>query len=116
MSNVPAGALRHRLLIQDQQATRDDDGVVRVSWVDLDTVWAAVEPLSAREFLQSGASQSNINKRVTIRSREIRPTMRFVHQTRYGIEIYNIAGVLSDKSSGYEYMTIPVSSGVNEGQ
>ena len=40
------------------------------------------------------------------------PSMRLVHRG----EIFNIAGLLPDKASGLEYITIPVSAGVNDGQ
>lgn len=116
MSNVATGTLRHRVLIQQQVTTRDSDGVEQTAWVDVATVWASVEPLSARDFIQSGQGQSNVTKRVTMRARALKPTMRLVHQTRFGTEIYNIAGVLPDKVSGLEYITIPVSAGVNDGQ
>ncbi|RRU23580.1 phage head closure protein [Stenotrophomonas sp. 278] len=113
MSNVAAGELRHRVRIQEQVTARDSDGVSQTSWVDVATVWASVEPLSAREFIQSGQGQSAVTARVTIRHRAgLLPTMRLVHR---GL-VYNIAGLLPDKASGLEYITIPVSAGVNEGQ
>lgn len=113
MSNLAAGDLRHRVLIQDQVTARDSDGVVHTTWVDVATVWASVEPLSAREFIQSGQTQAAVSARITIRFRpSLLPSMRLVHRG----QIYNIAGLLPDKASGLEYMTIPVSAGVNDGQ
>ncbi len=111
--SLPAGKLRHRVLIQQQVTTRDDDGFSHTSWVDVATVWASVEPLSAREFIQSGQTQAAITARITIRYREgLLPSMRILHRG----EVFNIAGVLPDKVSGLEYITIPVSAGVNDGQ
>lgn len=113
MSNVAAGDLRHRVLIQQQVTTRDEDGVQTTSWVDVATVWASVEPLSAREFIQSGQTQAAVTARITIRYRDgLVPTMRLVHRG----QTYNIAGLLPDKASGLEYITIPVSAGVNDGR
>lgn len=113
MSNMAAGGLRHRVLIQEQVTTRDSDGIAQTAWVDVATVWASVEPLSAREFIQSGQTQAAVTARITIRHRPgMRPSMRLVHRG----EVFNIAGLLSDKVSGVEYITIPVSAGVNEGQ
>ena len=37
--------------------------------------------------------------------------MRIVHKTK----IYNPAGFLADPDSGLEYVTVPVTQGVNEG-
>ncbi|HHA2913483.1 TPA: phage head closure protein [Stenotrophomonas maltophilia] len=111
--SLPAGKLRHRVLIQQQVTTRDGDGVEQTAWVDVATVWASVEPLSAREFIQSGQTQSAVTARITMRYRDgLSPSMRLAHRG----EIFNIAGLLPDKVSGLEYITIPVSSGVNDGQ
>lgn len=113
MANVAAGALRHRVLIQKQTAIRDDDGVSHTTWSDVATVWASVEPLSAREFIQSGQEQAPVTARITIRYRaDMEASMRILHRG----QVYNIAGLLPDKVSGLEYITIPVSAGVNEGQ
>ncbi|ENM0054915.1 phage head closure protein [Stenotrophomonas maltophilia] len=111
--SLPAGRLRHRVLIQQQVTTKDSDGVEQTAWVDVATVWASVEPLSAREFIQSGQTQSAVTARITMRYRDgLSPSMRLVHRG----EIFNIAGLLPDKVSGLEYITIPVSAGVNDGQ
>ncbi|MBA0428390.1 MULTISPECIES: phage head closure protein [Stenotrophomonas] len=113
MSNVASGILRHRVLIQQQVTTKDSDGVEQTAWVDVATVWASVEPLSAREFIQSGQTQSAVTARITMRYRDgLLPSMRLVHRG----EIFNIAGLLPDKASGLEYITIPVAAGVNDGQ
>lgn len=111
--SLPAGRLRHRVLIQQQVTTRDSDGVEQTAWVDVATVWASLEPLSAREFIQSGQTQSAVTARITMRYRDgLSPSMRLAHRG----EIFNIAGLLPDKVSGLEYITIPVSAGVNDGQ
>lgn len=113
MSNVATGTLRHRVLIQQQVTTRDSDGVSQTAWADVATVWASVEPLSAREFIQSSQTQSAVTARITMRHRDgLLPSMRLIHRG----EIFNIAGLLPDKVSGLEYITIPVSAGVNDGQ
>ncbi|WP_313319585.1 phage head closure protein [Stenotrophomonas sp.] len=111
--SIGAGELRHRVLIQQHVTTRDDDGVAHTAWTDVATVWASVEPLSAREFIQSGQTQAAITARITIRYRaDLQASMRILHRG----QVYNIAGLLPDKVSGLEYITIPVSAGVNEGQ
>jgi SPP1 family predicted phage head-tail adaptor len=119
--NLPAGKLRHRVTIQEYAALLDSNGdviqdettgVISRAWTDVASVWAAIEPLSAREFIQSGATQSQVQARITIRYRSgLNSTMRFVH----GSTIYNPEGFLADRESGKEYMTIPVSTGTNSG-
>jgi SPP1 family predicted phage head-tail adaptor len=106
------GKLRHQVALQTRTETQDDDtGVITQGWADLATVWARVEPLSAREFIASQATQAKVTARVTIRYRDdVVPTMRLVHRG----QTYNIEGVLPDKDSGLEYLTLACSSADNE--
>lgn len=112
--SLAAGKLQHRVTLQQQQAAQDaTTGEMLVTWADVADLWASVEPLSAREFIASAAGQSQVSARITIRYRAgVNATMRFLHRGK----IYNVAGVLADKESGLEYLTIPVSEGVNDGQ
>lgn len=85
------------------------DGELLQEWVTLATCWAAIEPLSAREFIAASAEQSKVSARIVIRARDdIDASMRILHRGRY----YNIEGILPDKDSGLEYITLPVSQGV----
>ena len=50
------GKLRHRITIQRKQQTQNPQtGALLTAWVTEATVWAAVEPLSAREFIAAQA-------------------------------------------------------------
>ncbi len=92
--------------------TEDSMGGVVTAWQTVATVWAAIEPLSAREFLAGQQVNSQVVARITIRHRAgLHAGMRIVR----GAEVYNIAGVLPDAVSGAEYVTLPVSRGVNAG-
>lgn len=109
---LDAGLLRHRLVFQSLLRYIDTDGDTVEGWVTAFECWGAVEPLSAREFVSSQAVQSEVVARVTIRYREgVTATMRIVHRG----QVFNIAGTLADKDSGLEYLTLPVSAGVNAG-
>ncbi|WP_455580340.1 phage head closure protein [Ectopseudomonas hydrolytica] len=111
---MKAGRLRHRVDIQARQDVQDPNtGDVTPTWV---TVWpnvpAAIEPLSAREFIAAQAVQSQVVARITMRYRQgLDASMRILHKST----VYDIAGLLPDKDSGLEYFTIPVSAGVNNG-
>lgn len=109
---LDSGKLRHRVSIERITRTQDQvTGAISETWTEIAKVWAAVEPLSAREFVQSAAGQSEVTARITIRTRDILATDRIIHRGT----VYNIRGVLSDKDSGLEYITLPVAAGVNEG-
>lgn len=118
--SLAAGKLRHRVRLERLDPVEDSAGVdqdpnsgeVVRAWVLIATVWAAIEPLSVREFVQSGTGQSQVSARITLRHRsDLNATWRIVH----GSKIYNPEGVLADKDSGLEYLTVPVSEGVNAG-
>lgn len=109
---MEAGRLRHRVTLQKTVTTRDPDtGDTIRTWVDVATVWASVEPLSAREFIASAAMQSKVTARIVIRHRAVDHRMRILHRGK----IYNIEGVLADPNSGLEYVTLACSEGVNDG-
>lgn len=120
--SLEAGKLRHRVRIESYDYLRDGSGEViqdpvtgetSQSWQEVATVWAAIEPLSAREFIAASATQSAITARIVIRYRDgLNASMRLIHKDK----IYNPAGFLADKVSGLEYITIPVTEGVSEGQ
>lgn len=113
MSRIKAGRLRHRIDIDRLVVTANADGIRTETWVEHYTgVPAAVEPLSAREFIAAQAVQSAVTKRVTIR---FKPDIDASMRIRHGDAIYNIEGVLEDLDSGRSYLTMPVSSGVNDG-
>lgn len=114
---IAAGKLRHRVSLQRYVTTRDPDtGDVIQDWAEVAKIWASIEPLSVREFNAAAASQSKVTTRIQIRYRDdVDHTMRIVHMKRSVAKIYNIEGVLPDKDSGLEYITLAASEGVNNG-
>lgn len=125
--SIEAGILRHRVRIEKLDFVRDthgdavqdpNTGEVLRQWAEVCTVWAAIEPLSAREFVQSQAMQSQIVARIVIRQRDgLDASMRIVHR-RCGKpdSVYNPHAFLPDRESGLEYLTIPCSSGTGDGR
>jgi SPP1 family predicted phage head-tail adaptor len=109
---LAAGKLRHRVVIQKPVETQDtNSGAINTTWQDLATVWAAIEPLSVKELIASQTEDSKLVGRVTIRYRsDIDHSYRIYHDAK-GV-YYNIEGILADKESGLEYITIPVSQGL----
>lgn len=108
---LPAGKLRHRVTIQRPVNEQDSSGDNVESWADVKSVWAAIEPMSAREFISSAAEQSKVTGRITIRYfADLTADMRIYHPAK-GL-YYDIQGILTDKDSGNEYITLPVSEGV----
>jgi len=87
-----AGALRHRLTIQETIEGKDDRNTVTVTgWQDIATVWAAVEPLRGREYFQMQNTQSELTVRVRIR---YLPGVAGAMRVIYGDRIFNIQSVI----------------------
>lgn len=110
---IAAGRLRHRVTIQEPVDSPDAMGGVVTTWQTVaDSVPAEIVPLSAREFLAMNQINSSVIARITMRGRRsLEPAMRILHRG----DVYNIEGILNDPDSGLEYVTIPVSKGVNQG-
>lgn len=117
---LAAGRLRHRIAIQEQVSVRDlSDGSYKPQWITVfDKVPAAIEPLSVKELIAADAKQSEISLRIVIRYRKgIKASMRAIGLTEpYKDVLFNLAGPQQDKESGNEYITIPASTGTNDGQ
>jgi len=118
---LASGKLRHRVRLEHyapQTDTAGDPlrgakGELLRAWGLAASVWASIEPLSAREFVQSGTQQSAVDTRIGIRFRS--DVTATAHRIVKGSTIYNIHGVLPDKDSGLEYLTLPCSAGVGDG-
>jgi len=64
-----AGELRHIIKVQYPVETQDTAGQPIPTWVTLFQAWAAVEPLSAREYILAQQTNSDINIKIRIRAR-----------------------------------------------
>lgn len=125
--SISAGLLRHRVRIEQFVLDVDSNGdtlqdpatgATSGQWLEFATTWAAIEPLSAKEFVAAQSIQSQVVARIVIRYRPgLDASMRLVHMLGGNARgaIYNPAGFLGDKDSGLEYLTIPVSAGVDDG-
>ena len=112
---MKVGPLNKWVLLQRPDYVEGDDGEAVLSWVTVDTIPVAIEPLSAREFIQSGANQNQVVARITMVFRsDILPTWRMV-DTRWN-KVYGISGILPDKLSGESYLTVPVFLGPSDGE
>lgn len=83
-----AGDLDQRVTVERFTSTQDELGQPIESWAPLFTCWAAVEPLTGREYLAAQAAVSEVTARIRMR---FRPWMtaqdRVIHNgTTYGIE------------------------------
>lgn len=83
------GSLRHRVAIQTRTDVADGMGGKTSSWATVATVWAKIEPLSAREQFFAGKTDHRITHRITMRPRTITHAQRLV----FGARTFQIHGV-----------------------
>lgn len=109
---LAAGRLRHRVRLESPVIARDAvTGAAETGWTLEANRWAAIEPLSVKDFVSADARQSKVGARIVLRPVSgLDASWRVVHGTR----IYQIVGVLPDMESGREYVTLAVSEGTNE--
>ena len=102
-----AGRLNQRVRIEKPIRTQDPETGELVEAVQVvGTVFASIEPLSAREFIAAQSTQSQISARIVIRFRSgLTPDMRLVDVATG--TVYNPAGFLPDPYTGRDWITIP---------
>ena len=93
---MKSGDLNQRVTVERFTSTPDELGQPIEAWAPLFTCWAAVEPLTGREYLAAQAAVSEVTARIRMR---FRPWMtaqdRVIHNgTTYGIE--SLVDVRSD--------------------
>ncbi len=62
-----AGWLRHRVEVLEKVAGRDSFGAEVTAWATAATVWASVEPLRGREYIEAKQGQVEVSHRVVMR-------------------------------------------------
>ena len=88
---MQAGDLRNRVTIKQKSVTREASGAEAIAWLVVATVWAAVEPLSGREFITMRQERAEISTRIRIRYMAgLTPSMRVY----WGQRMYEIDTVI----------------------
>lgn len=86
------GRLRHRITLQEYKEVLDEYKTpIDEGWEDVATVWASIEPIQGREYIQLQNTQSELTTRIRIRFRVgVKPSMRVL----YGDRVFNIQSVI----------------------
>lgn len=99
---MDAGRLNQRVTLRSKAVTQDVWGAPVETWSDVDTVWAAVEPLSGREFFAAAQVQAEQLTRITIRYRTgVTPAMLVAH----GARRYDVQAVI-DWRERHEFLQL----------
>ena len=94
-----SGQLGQRVTLERLETGADQLGQPVTTWTPLYTVWAAVEPLTGREYIAATAAMSELTTRIRLRYRPgITPADRVNHEGR----VYGITSVIDYRSANRE--------------
>ena len=96
---MKAGDLTERVTVERFTATYDELGQPIEAWAPLFTCWAAVEPLTGREFIAAQAAQSEVTARIRMR---FRPWMTAEDRVIHNGTTYNIVSLIDVRSDHRE--------------
>lgn len=86
------GDLRHRITFQKYSDIQDDYGeIVKKDWIDVITVRASINPITAKEFFAAEKTNSEVSHKINmryIRSHKITPDMRI----KFGERFFQLIG------------------------
>ena len=91
MNMKRAGALRHRVKLEQATKTPDGGGGSSIVWDEVASLWVAIKPLSGRELLTAGQFASRLTHEIIMRYRvSVLPEMRL----RKGSRLFAIKAVI----------------------
>lgn len=112
VKTAPAGALEHRVTLQQRVAGVNALGQATQSWAAIVDVWAAAEPLRGREFFAAGQTQSEVTARFTIRWRQgLTSAMRVVWRG----QPYDVLAVI-EPNGQRQLLELMCAQGVGDGR
>ena len=92
---IDAGKLRHRVLLQSCTGAADDYGDPLYSndgqWTPEAAVWAAIDPVSGKEFYAAEQAQSSVSHKIRLR---YRPGVSAAWRVLYGSRVFRILSVI----------------------
>lgn len=102
---MEASKLRHSVELQRVTVSADSHGDQTKTWTTLATVWASIEPLSGREFLQASQVMSDITVRIRVRGRtDISLTPK--DRVKFGTRTFDIRHIVDWGDRGVEWQLL----------
>jgi SPP1 family predicted phage head-tail adaptor len=116
MSVLSAGQLNCRVVVKRPSTELDAYGSVVPGWVEVMTVWAAIEPLTGREFVSARQLASEVTHQLTVRYSSLLADTRVVagYRALYKGRIFNIHAALNEDESNV-LVTLLASEGLTRG-
>lgn len=99
-----ASLANNRITIQNKAMIDDGAGGQSVSWNDMITVWAIIEPTVGREIYSNSQKQSRVDAKITIRYQSLFQDTRdtAAYRIQFGNRLY---GIVASKNVGEDMKT-----------
>ncbi len=96
MGKLRAGRLRHKIIIQREEITKDTFGAVVKSWVNIKVTRASINPVTGNEVYLSSHISNEVDHEIVIRATDVIPADRIIFQNR----IFNLIRTLNVNERG----------------
>ena len=108
---LDSSTMRRRITVQSRSTALDSYGQQVITWSDVLSCWASIEPLSGRELIAAQAVSSELSHTVTIQYRTtVTAAMRVLYQGR----VFNIQSS-TDPDTAHVALQLLCSEGLNQG-
>tara|TARA_R110000868_G_scaffold100551_1_gene276476 strand:- start:254 stop:574 length:321 start_codon:yes stop_codon:yes gene_type:complete len=101
------GGMRNRVKIQSETTGTDTGGGYSLTWADVSTMWACIEPAGGREVSQGQQLQMRVTHKFTTRNRSDVTTG---NRLLWGTRAFNVRLVMDPYERG-KYTTILAEEG-----
>lgn len=81
------------IALQSPAGARDSVGERTTTWTTVETVWADISPLSVRDLIAAGQTQSEVSHRVKVRYSSSIAGIDASWRVLYGSRVFVISGV-----------------------
>ena len=111
-----AGTLRHRITLQQRSTAQDSVGGQSVTWSDVATVWASIEPSGGKELMAAQAMNIGIPSTITMRWQSLfsNPKALAAMRVIYGSRLFNIHASNNPEERN-RVLVLLCSEGLNDG-
>lgn len=100
MSQISAGMLTCRVVVQETVWQKDGFGAPHRKWVDRIKLWANIEPVNARDKVVAQQMAAEVTHLITVRFHKLfaEPLNTSVFRLIHGKRAYRINGMVNDSN------------------
>lgn len=109
-----AGLLDKRVALQSPGGSRDAVGERTTTWTTVATVWAQIEPLSAKEQIAAAQARGSLTHRILIRYSTTVAAVTHAWRVVYGSRIFTVDGPARNLHEGNRYLELLCTEGLAE--